>query len=300
MRDESRPRLSIVIVTRNVRDLLRGCLQSVRESATPFPQEVYVVDSGSDDGTLEMVRSEYPEAKLLVEREDRGYAAANNLALGQCHGEFLLLLNPDTVLPPDALARTVAYLEAHPDVGILGVKLVKADGRLDLACRRSFPTPRSALYHFLGLSHRFPNDPTYGAYNLTYLDPDQTYEVDSVCGAFMLVRRRVFETVGLLDEAFWMYGEDLDLAYRSRLAGWRTIYHGNVAVLHLKGQASRQRSSRCTYEFFRAMYVFYRKHYAPTRSFAVNALVAAGIVLLGAGRLVADRLRPAHRRRVSA
>lgn len=293
------PRLSIVIVTRDVRDLLRGCLASVRASVTPFEREVFVVDTGSADGTREMLAAEFPEVALLVEPDDRGYAAANNLALRRCRGAFLLLLNPDTVLPPDALARAVHYLEQHRDAGLLGVKLVKADGTLDLACRRSFPTPRTALYHFLGFSRRYPSHPAYGAYNLTHLDPEHTSEVDSVCGAFMLIRREVVDAVGLLDERYWMYGEDLDLAYRSRLAGWRTVYFPRVTVLHLKGQASRQRSLRCTYEFFRAMHIFYRKYYAPKRPFYINVLVTGGIVALAAARLVADRLTPAHRRRVS-
>lgn len=293
------PLLSIVIVTHNVRDLLRRCLESVLASKTPFPFEVCVVDTG-DDGSAAMVRACFPQVHVLQAPDNPGFGAASNLGLRCTRGSYCLLLNPDTIVPRDALARAVAALEAEPSVGILGPKLVRADGSLDLACRRSFPTPRNALFHFLGLPRLFPGVPLFGEYNLTYKDPDESYDVDAVTGAFLLVRRAVLEQIGLFDETFWMYGEDLDLCWRSQAAGWRTRYYPAVRILHLKGQSSRMRSLRCTYEFFRAMHVFYRKHYAPRRAPAMNALVTTGIVALGALSLLADRLRPPARRRVSS
>jgi len=280
----------VVIVTRDVCGLLRRCLESVQANRPPFPVEVFVVDTGSSDGTASLVRQEFPEVTLLFELEDRGYAAANNLALRRAAGRYLLLLNPDTVLPPDCFAQAVRFMEEHPAVGALGPKLVKADGTLDLACRRSFPTPLNSLYHFLGLARRFPHSPRFGAYNLTYLDPDQEYPVDAVAGAFMLLRRRALEEVGLLDERYWMYGEDIDLAYRLRQGGWRTMYSPRVQVLHLKGQSSRQRPLRCTYEFFRAMALFYIRHYAPRRPWAVTLAVELAIMGLGAARLLRTAL----------
>jgi GT2 family glycosyltransferase len=288
--------LSIVIVTHNVKGLLRDCLRSVLASQTPFPFEVCVVDTGTD-ASAAMVREEFRNVLVIEAPENPGYAAANNLGLRRARGAYCLLLNPDTILPPHALARTVAALEADPSIGILGPKLVLADGSLDRACRRSFPTPQNALFHFLGLARLFPRSPRFGAYNLTYRDPDQVYDVDAVTGAFLLVRRRVLEQIGLLDETFWMYGEDLDLCWRSRARGWRTRYFPAVQVRHLKGQSSRGRSWRCTYEFFRAMLVFYRKHYAPRSSAALNVLVMAGIVLAGLASLLFDRARPQGLRR---
>ncbi len=292
------PHLSVVVVTHNVRRLLVDCLTSVVASVSPFTFEVAVVDSGSD-GSAALVRREFPSVKVIDAPENPGYAAANNLGLRQAAGRFCLLLNPDTVVPPDAFARTVAAMEADPSIGVLGPKLVRGSGALDLACRRSFPTPRNALFHFMRLPKLFPRNRRFGEYNLTYRDPDEEYDVDSVVGAYMLLRREVLEHVGLLDETFWMYGEDLDLCRRSKLAGWRTRYYPHVQVLHLKGESSKGRSLRCTYEFFRAMHVFYGKHYAPAASPTQNAVVTAGIVLIGAASLAMDRLRPAVRRRVS-
>lgn len=292
------PLLSVVIVPYNVRTLLRNCLDSVRASQASFAFETILVDTGLD-GSAAMVRRDYPEMMALEAPENPGYAAANNIGLRRARGRYLLLLNPDTVVPPDAFARSVAALERDPGVGILGAKLVRGDGRLDLACRRSFPTPRTALYHFLRLPKLFPANVRFGAYNLTYRDPDQEYDVDSVVGAFMLLRREVLEHVGLLDESFWMYGEDLDLCWRAKAAGWRTRYVPSVRVLHLKGESSKTRSLKCTYEFFRAMHLFYRKHYAGNAPGMQNALVTAGIVAIGAASLAVDRLRPAPHRRVS-
>jgi len=292
------PALSVVIVTYNVRRLLGNCLRAVFASRAPFDFEVCVVDTGSD-GSAAAVRREFPRARVIEAPDNPGFGAANNLGLRQARGRYCLLLNPDTEVGPEALARTVAVLEADPTIGILGPKLVRANGSLDLACRRSFPTPRNALFHFLRLPRLFPGHPAFGEYNLTFRDPDAAYDVDAVTGAFMLLRRQTLEEIGLLDESFWMYGEDLDLCWRSRGRGWRTRYHPAVQVLHLKGQSSKRRSLRCTYEFFRAMHLFYQKHYAPAAPAPKNALVTAGIVLFGLASVLLDRLRPAERRRVS-
>ncbi|MGH7751927.1 MAG: glycosyltransferase family 2 protein, partial [Gemmatimonadales bacterium] len=181
----------------------------------------------------------------------------------------------------------------------LGPKLVRGDGRLDLACRRSFPTPWNALCHFLRLPRLFPSWPLVSGYNLTHRDPDQAYDVDAIAGACMLFRREVLEQIGLHDESFWMYGEDLDMCWRSRGRGWRTRYHPAVEVVHLKGQSSKARSLRCTYEFFRSMSIFYHKHYAPQAPHWERVLVTAGIAAVGAASIVADRLRAPSLRRVS-
>src|SRR5687768_3420277 len=292
------PRLTIVTVAHNTRTVVRGCLDAIRASDAPFPLETILVDTGLD-GTAAMVRAEYPEVTVLEAPENPGYSAANNLALRRASGSYVLLLNPDTLLPPDGAARAVARLDRDAGIGILGVKLVRGDGSLDRACRRSFPTPENALYHFLRLPKLFPRSARFGQYNLTHLDPDREHPVDAVAGSFMLIRRQVLEQIGLLDEVFWMYGEDLDLCWRARAAGWRTHYYPEVRVLHLKGESSKARSLKCTYEFFRAMHLFYEKHYAARAPLVQNVLVTAGIALMGATSLAADRLRPAALRRVS-
>jgi N-acetylglucosaminyl-diphospho-decaprenol L-rhamnosyltransferase len=280
--------LSIVIVSFNVSGLLRSCLRSLLASEGAFTYEVIVVDNCSSDDTASTVRTEFPRVQVIVSPTNGGYAYGNNLGLARAAGDYALLLNPDTELPLRALADMLEYMEERPWAGAAGPKLVRADGSLDLACRRSFPSPEVSLYRMLGLSRAFPRSRRFARYNLTYLDPDEPTEVDSVVGAFMLIRRRALAVVGLLDESYFMYGEDLDLAFRLKQAGWRVLYNPGVVVLHHKGESSRQARFRTTYEFYRAMYVFYRKHYWQERNMALNLLVTAAIV--GRGSLVLARL----------
>ncbi|MCL4369140.1 MAG: glycosyltransferase family 2 protein [Actinobacteria bacterium] len=277
--------LSIVIVSYNVRDLLRRCLQSTFEGLADLSCEVYVVDNASSDGSVEMVREEFPQVNLIASATNGGYAYANNLALRrilQGPGplpRYVLLLNPDTYLPPTALPGMVRFMDAHPEAGAAGPRLVRPSGELDLACRRSFPTPEVSCYRMLGLSRMFPRSRRFGRYNLTYLDPYAVVEVDSVVGAFMLVRGRLLSEVGLLDEAFFMYGEDLDWALRIKQAGWKVLYNGDVEVVHHKGESSRQERRRARTEFYRAMLIFYRKHYQRTTRFPLSWMVVGGIHL---------------------
>jgi N-acetylglucosaminyl-diphospho-decaprenol L-rhamnosyltransferase len=286
--------LLIVIVNYNTRDLLRDCLASLYESRGDFTYQVCVVDNGSRDDSAAMVRQEFPQAQLIASPINGGYAYANNLGLTAFgfqndplarHPSSLvprhaLLLNADTLLPPSALRDMLDFMEAHPEAGAAGPRLVREDGSLDLACRRGFPTPSAFFYRMLGLSKLFPRSPRFGRYNLTFLDPDELTEVDSVVGAFMLVRAEAIRQVGLLDESFFMYGEDLDWAYRIRKAGWKIYYNPQVTVLHIKG-ASTKHSRRARYEFYRAMNIFYRKHYAATTPFWLHWLIITGIVLQG-------------------
>lgn len=273
--------LSVVIVVYNVRDLLAACLASLYASRGPLAVEVCVVDNASQDGSAALVRARFPEVALIACDANRGYARANNLALERASGRHILLLNPDTVLPPDGLRTLVRLLDEDPTLGAVGPKLVRPDGSLDLACRRSFPTPEVALYRMLGLSRRFPRSRRFARYNLTYLDPDEPADVDAVVGACMAIRGTALRQVGLLDERFFMYGEDLDLAFRLKQHGWRVRYEPSVVVLHHKGASSRQASLRARRAFFAAMLLFHRKHYWRQHSPLVNALVVAGIGLWG-------------------
>jgi GT2 family glycosyltransferase len=202
-----------------------------------------------------------------------------------------MLLNADTVVPPDALRGLQDFLDAHSDVGIVGPKLIRADGSLDLACRRSFPTPEISFYRMVGLSKLFPRSRRFGRYNLTYLDENQTAEVDSVVGACMLIRTQALQQAGLLDESFFMYGEDLDLALRIKQRGWKAYYYPGVEVLHYKRESSKQ-SRRAQVEFYRAMYIFYEKHYAHITPRWMNLLVMMGIAAKGGIALVPAMLRP--------
>lgn len=294
--------LGIVILNWNTRDLLRACLRSVLASQGALAYVVCVVDNASSDGSAAMVRAEFPQARLVESPVNGGYAAGNNLGLralgfdcGRTDGpRYALLLNPDTVLPPNALADMVAYLDAHPQAGAAGPKLVLPNGELDLACRRSLAFD-AFVYRILGLSRLFPRSRRFGQYNLTYLSPDVETEVGAVVGAFMLVRREAIAQAGLLDEAFFMYGEDLDWAYAIKKAGWQVRYNPAVTVLHVKRAASRQ-SHRAQIAFHEAMLYFYQKHYAGTISPLLGGLVVAGILF----NLHLTRLRERFKRRAGA
>jgi GT2 family glycosyltransferase len=275
--------LSIVILNYNTREHLRACLDSlVAEGSTslsggPVATEVLVVDNASCDGSADMVAAAYPWVGLIRSPRNGGFAYGNNQALAQARGSAVLLLNPDTGMPRGGIRALLERLAAHPEAGVIGPKLLRPNGTMHLACRRSFPTPSIAFYRFSGLSRLFPRSPRFGRYNLTFIDPDQAIEVESVCGACMLVRRDVLQRVGLLDERFFMYGEDLDWCLRTRLAGWTVRYEPDIVVQHQHGAASRQRALRTTYHFFRAMDLFYRKHYVDRYHPLVTGVVRSAI-----------------------
>lgn len=292
--------LGIVIVNWNTRDLLRDCLRSVLASED-VTYQVVVVDNFSSDNSADMVRDEFPTVTVIANTENVGFPTANNQgfrALGFEQGggdnassndaapsgdgvpRYALALNPDTVLPPRGLADMVAYMDADESIGIAGPKLVMLDGQLDLACRRSFPTPEISFYRMVGLSKLLPRHPRFGRYNMTHVDPDLEIEVDSVVGAYMQVRHAAIQRVGLFDESYFMYGEDLDWAYRVKQAGWKVMYNPQVTVIHVKRAASRQ-SKRAPVEFYRAMLIFYRKHYRATTPWWLHSLIMLGIALKG-------------------
>ncbi len=312
--------LFIVIVNYNTRDLLRDCLQSVYASSGDFTYRVCVVDNASTDGSAVMVQTAFPEALLVASDENLGFARANNRGIrellssgewelrdGQCPTplagtlptipRYALLLNPDTVLPQTALQEMIAFMDAHPNAGVVGPKLVRQDGSLDLACRRSFPSPEVSAYRLLGLSKLFPQSRRFGRYNMTYLDPDELAEVDAVVGAFMMLRGEIIEQVGLLDEQFFMYAEDLDWcnrikAVRNPQTGehWKVYYNPAVTVLHYK-RASSQHSRKARFEFYRTMLTFHEKHYAATTPFLFNWLIKAGVVFLGGVAMVREVIK---------
>jgi len=287
--------LGIVIVSYNTRDLLRSCLRSVFASDGDFRFSVCVVDNASSDNSADMVALEYPQVHLITSPTNDGYAYANNLGLKHFGlGEpvlsseepapemlrYALLLNPDTEVPPTALQDMLTFLDERPSAGAAGPKLVRQDGSLDLACRRTFPSPEVSAYRMLGLSKLFPKSERFGRYNLTCTDPDLVVEVDSVVGAFMMVRAVAIQQAGLLDETFFMYGEDLDWAFRLKQKGWEVWYNADVIVLHIKRAASRH-SARARREFYKAMVIFYRKHYADDTAMLINWIILAGIAVIG-------------------
>jgi GT2 family glycosyltransferase len=290
--------LGIVIVNWNTKDLLRRCLQTVLASTGSLTFKVVVVDNASTDGSPDMVRAEFPSVEVIASQTNGGFSYGNNLglkALGY-HGKgdidagaprYALLLNPDTEVPSESLFGMVQFMDSRPDVGVAGPKLVLEDGSLDVACRRSFPTPMVSFYRFSGLSKLFPHNPRFGRYNMTFVDPDVELEVDSVVGAYMQVRREAIRDAGLLDEAFFMYGEDLDWAFRIKEAGWKVFYHPQVMVKHVK-RASSRRSKKAQFEFQRAMLIFYRKHYRRTTPLWLHLMVMLGLMMKGGPELLPE------------
>ncbi len=283
--------LGIVILNWNTRALLEKCLQTVFASEGNFTYKVMVVDNASSDDSVAMVREKFPQAHLIANPSNDGYPRGNNIgliALGY-HGlgdvdadapRYALLLNPDTEVPSDALYRMVQFMDSRPDVGVAGTKLILPDGSLDLACRRGFPTPLVSFYHFAGLAKLFPKSPRFARYNMTFADPDQELEVDSVVGAYMQIRKEAIQKVGLLDEVFFMYAEDIDWAYRIKREGWKVWYYAPVTVYHVKRAASKQ-SPKAQFEFWRAMLIFYRKYYRKSTPFLVHWIILSALLFKG-------------------
>lgn len=269
--------LDVVIVSYRCGPMVCECLQSLREHAPVDGLRVTVVDNASGDGTADVVRREFPDVRLLALDENVGFSAANNLVLRETTAEFVLVLNPDTRVGEGTLDRLLGLMDADSRIGIAGCRLVQEDGTFDHAARRSFPTPTSALGHFLrvGRSERAPTSLA------AYRAPDVGEgPVDAVNGAFMLIRRAMLDEIGLFDEGYWMYMEDLDLCYRAARAGWVTWYEPSVEAVHIKaGTSGHHRRLRLNYAFHYGMYRYYRTHLAAERSAPFNAVVYDGIGL---------------------
>ncbi|HOF89614.1 MAG TPA: glycosyltransferase family 2 protein [Armatimonadota bacterium] len=254
--------LSISIVNWQTRDDLRRCLASLPGGAPQTPLEVFVVDNASTDGSAEMVAAEFPHVRLLRNPENRGFAHANNVALRQCAGEYLLLLNPDTRVHAGALDALVAGMEAHPEAGIGGAKLLNPDGSVQYSCRR-FPTVATGLFRNGALGRLFPGNARVRDYLMTDFDHASVAAVDWVSGAALCIRRAVLEQIGLLDESFFMYCEDVDWCYRAGRAGWKVLYFPDAVITHVIGRSSDQAVERMVRAHHHSMGLFFEKHYAP-------------------------------------
>jgi GT2 family glycosyltransferase len=285
---DDHPPLDVAIVSYRCKELLRDCLRSLRDHPPSGGGRVCLVDNASGDGTPEMIRHEFPEVRLTVAPKNLGFAAASNVAIRTGDAPYVLCLNPDTRVTPGALDGLLDLMEEHPEVGISGCRLELEDGTFDWAAKRSFPTPLSALGHFTGVGRRRDS----GAL-AAYRAPEvESGPVDAVNGAFMLIRRSALDRVGLFDEGFWMYMEDLDLCYRFAEAGWITWYEPALTVVHVKaGSSGPARSPRLNYAFHYGMFRFYRKHYAAKRSRFVNAPVYVGIAVKLAVSVVRNSFR---------
>ncbi|MEK8131072.1 glycosyltransferase family 2 protein [Paenibacillus filicis] len=272
--------LSVIIVNYNTCRLTVNCIHSVRQSVLEQAYEIIVVDNASSDASVGAIRTEFgSEVSLLVNDLNQGFSKANNQGMRIARGRYILLLNSDTIVQPDTLQTMLDFMDSHPKVGAAGCKVVLPDGSLDKACRRGFPTPSASFYYAFGLSKLFPDKPKFNQYQLGYLDPDQDYPVDCLVGAFMMVRREAIDQVGMLDEDFFMYGEDIDWCYRIKEAGWQIHYYPYTQITHYKGASSRRKPFKIIYEFHRAMVLFHKKHYSKKYPALVTGLVYTGIAV---------------------
>lgn len=284
---EASESLDVVVVAYKSRELLRDCLASLRTFPPGGAMAVIVVDNHSEDGTAEMVRTEFPEVRLIENPDNAGFARANNQAIVSGTGTYVLALNPDTRVAAGALETMVDLMQARSEVGIAGCRLERLDGSLDHAAKRSFPTVLSSLGHFTYARRR--SSGRLAAYRAPEIESGP---VDAVNGAFMLMRRSALNEVGVFDEGYWMYMEDLDLCFRFKQAGWVTWYEPSARVVHIKaGTSGALRRPKLNYAFHYGMFRFYRKFYATQRSPLVNAAVYAGIATKFAVSLTRTELR---------
>ncbi len=268
--------LSIIIVNYNVKEFVLNLLGSITKASSNLSTEIFVVDNASDDGSVEAIKEKYPAVNLIANKKNLGFGAANNQALEQAKGKYFLLINPDTIVREDTFYKMINFFVANPKCGIAGCKVLNPDGSLQLACRRGFPGPWTSFTKVMGLSTLFPKSKLFARYNLTYLDENNTYEVDAVSGAFMMMRREVYQNVGGFDPQFFMYGEDLDLCYRTQNAGYKVFYVHETEIIHYKGESTKRSSIDETKVFYDAMHLFVKKHFST--SFIVETILQLAIV----------------------
>lgn len=269
--------LSVVIVNYQTFELTKNTINSILEYDYPFSVEIVVVDNASSDDSLSRLKDYFKDkVRFIASEKNNGFAAGNNQALRQVDGKYQLLLNSDTIVWENTLNDIYDYMESHEDVGACGCRVLLEDGDLDKACKRSFPNVKNSFFRLFHIPTKSNDD----NYNLTDLPDDDVYEIDCLTGAFMFMRKTALDEVGLLDETFFMYGEDIDLCYRIKNGGWKIVYYGKSKITHLKGASSKKQKSKLIYEFYRAMYIYYKKHHAKESLFIVNWAVYFGIALL--------------------
>lgn len=270
-------RLSVVIVNYNVAQFLEICLHSVYASTIQSETDVWVVDNNSSDGSLEVLQDKFPQVKLIANKKNIGFSAANNQALQAANTEYVLLLNPDTIVPEDCFEKCLRFMDEHPEAGGLGVRMIDGSGNFLPESKRGLPGPWVSFCKAFGLGSLFPHSALFGGYYLSYLSEHQVHEVDVLSGAYMLMRREALEKTGFLDESFFMYGEDVDLSYRLQKAGYRNYYFPESSIIHFKGESTRRGSISFVKNFYRAMLLFSEKHFSRNRWFTLFIYLGIGV-----------------------
>jgi GT2 family glycosyltransferase len=285
-------KLTIIIPSYNAHEWIQGCLDSIALHHPSSDYEIIVVDDRSSDDTVAIVRGMFPDVQLFANEQNVGFGRTVNVGLKAARGAHILVLNNDTWMHKGALDAMIRFLDAHPDVGIVGPRVLSGDGSLQQQCRRRIPTPAAALLYFTGVAKMFPKNPSVARYLMTAADENATTEVDAVSGACLMVRRAVLDRILGFDPDYYLYGEDMDFCWRAKLAGWKVVYFPGAAVTHFGGQGGTgKKKIHATIEWHRAMWIFYRKHRAPTVAFPERALVYAGIALKTAGAVALNALR---------
>src|SRR5690606_13995428 len=274
--------LSIIIINFNVKYFLEHCLNSVITALNGINGEIIVVDNHSADGSKLYFKNRFPEVHFIWNNENIGFGKANNLALEYATGEYILFLNPDTILPEDCLEKCIFYLQSHQDNGALGIKMLDGAGRFLKESKRSFPYPLTSLYKLMGLAKLFPRSEVFAKYHLGNLDENKNHEVDVLAGAFMMLPQKVLKVVKGFDEDFFMYGEDVDLSYRIQQAGFVNHYFAGTSIIHFKGESTKKGSLNYVRMFYKAMSIFVTKHYKNSKADVFNLFIQAAIGLRAA------------------
>ena len=272
-------KLSVIIVNYNVSAFLEQALLSAQKAMRGIDGEIFVVDNHSVDNSVAMVKAKFPNVKLIENQDNVGFAKANNQAIHISSGEYVLLLNPDTVVEEDTFEKCIRFMDETPDCGGLGVKMVDGQGRFLPESKRGIPYPKASFYKLFGLSKLFPKSQKFGAYHATYIGEDETHEVEVLAGAFMMLRKSVLDEVGLLDEDYFMYGEDIDLSYRILKGGYKNYYFPQTRIIHYKGESTKKGSLNYVYVFYNAMQIFARKHFSANNAKVFNVAIDAAIWL---------------------
>ncbi len=285
--------LSVIIVNYNVKHFVEQCLHSVVNASKNLKVEVFLVDNNSVDGSVAFVKQKFPEVKLIANKINTGFAVANNQAIRQCSGKYILLLNPDTVVQEDTFEKAIQFMNEHTDAGGLGIKMVDGKGNFLPESKRGLPTPSVAFYKIFGLSKLFPGSKKFGQYHLTYLDKNKNHVVDVLSGAFMLLRKETLDKVGILDENYFMYGEDIDLSYRITLGGFKNYYFAESSIIHYKGESTKKSSVNYVFVFYKAMAIFAQKHFSSGNAKLFGFLIHLAIYLRATTAIAARFLKQA-------
>jgi GT2 family glycosyltransferase len=284
-------KLSIIIVNYNVCHFLEQVLQTINKAIKDLDIEIIVVDNNSVDGSVEMVKAKFPYVALIENKTNLGFSKANNQAIVKARGEYILLLNPDTIVEEDTLFKCCKFLDEHPDAGGLGVKMFDGKGNFLPESKRGLPSPTVAFYKMSGLSALFPKSKIFGKYHLGYLDKDEVNEVEILSGACMFLRKSVLDKIGLLDEDYFMYGEDIDLSYRITKAGYKNYYFPEARIIHYKGESTRRTSVSYVFIFYRAMIIFAKKHFSSKNAGLFSLLINLAIYLRASVALIVRAVR---------